>query len=689
MLDSESQATATRTGSLFDTRADLPLAALRTATFLASRVLCMSSAFEACARSVSDLHLSLLELEQSATALQLLPLGGREWFQLLEQKLLPQLNDSAYLVAAVCGGTNIGKSVIFNHLAGTKASAVTALASGTKHPVCLVPTGFETTHDLSTIFPGFELQAWESSEAALRESDRSLLFWRSAESLPPNLLVLDSPDIDSDARVNWERADMIRRAADVLIAVLTQQKYNDAAVKEFFRRAAAEDKVVLIVFNQVHLPDDEEYWPLWLQTFCSETGIVPHVIYLTPHHRKAAEENRLPFFERQLAPAALSVEAGAVTTPTSDPQTNSDNDAATAPPAADNVGRRLNEDLSALRFGEIKLRTLSGSLRLLLDAAGAAGYLSEVESRAREFRTAGELLSAHQLAEVDNWPTVPNSLIVQHIRGWWQQQRAGWSATVHGFYNRIGSHLTAGYRFVYEKVAGPSVAPIETYKLKEWDAVLNVVDEVYDRLQWFLELGNPLLQPRLSELLGATTRQDLIAALKNRHEVVDLEADLQDLIVRELESFRSENPQFYKSLKQLDAVAAAARPATSIALFVTGFGPIGHLATDAALTSAVHLTGDVVAGGITAAVGENWLSQTASTGAAWLEARFRRIHERFAEHRANWLAEFLQQHLLGTLPHDLRAAAQIPELKSFERVRSSLNELQSEVGLTADRKAAL
>jgi hypothetical protein len=65
------------------------------------------------------------------------------------------------------------------------------------------------------------------------------LFWRPAAELPDWLLVLDTPDIDSDARVNWQRADAVRRSADVLIAVLTQQKYNDAAVKEFFRRGAA------------------------------------------------------------------------------------------------------------------------------------------------------------------------------------------------------------------------------------------------------------------------------------------------------------------------------------------------------------------------------------------------------------------------------------------------------------------
>ena len=80
--------------------------------------------------------------------------------------------------------------------------------------------------------------------------------------------------------------------------MLTQQKYNDAAVKEFFRKAADEDKAVLVVFNQCLLPDDEAYWAVWLETFCTETGVNPESIYLIPTDRAAAEELHLPFYER-------------------------------------------------------------------------------------------------------------------------------------------------------------------------------------------------------------------------------------------------------------------------------------------------------------------------------------------------------------------------------------------------------
>ena len=254
--------------------------------------------FRQCGEIAIRLDAALRQLETEASLLHPPPLEECEWYRLLQEKLLPQLHDDAYLVVAVVGGTNIGKSVIFNHLAGTRASSTSPLASGTRHPVCLVPRDFQQRHDLATVFPGFELRPWSRSEDALEKHDAHILFWRTSDDAPENLLVLDTPDIDSDARVNWERADAVRRCADVLIAVLTQQKYNDAAVKQFFRRAAAEDKAVAVVFNQCQLPDDEEYWPLWLRTFCQETGVVPEVVYVAPNDRRAAEENRLEFHER-------------------------------------------------------------------------------------------------------------------------------------------------------------------------------------------------------------------------------------------------------------------------------------------------------------------------------------------------------------------------------------------------------
>lgn len=245
-----------------------------------------------------DLSLALSQLERQSLPLKLASLAGRDWYDLLIRKLLPQLEDNSHLIVAVVGGTNIGKSVVFNHIAGFRASSSSPLASGTKHPVCLIPEGFQSRHDLQSLFPAFELRPWIDSDEPLANYPEHCLFWRTNSEVPPNLVILDTPDVDSDAPVNWQRAEAVRQAADVLVAVLTQQKYNDAAVKQFFRRAAEEDKAALIVFNQVELPDDEPYWPLWLKTFCSETGLQPEYVYLAQNDRKAAEAIRLMFVER-------------------------------------------------------------------------------------------------------------------------------------------------------------------------------------------------------------------------------------------------------------------------------------------------------------------------------------------------------------------------------------------------------
>lgn len=646
----------------------------------------MRISFAECAKRIDELHQCLQVLEQNTGSLHLDDYKTHEWYQLLEQKLVPQMSNSAFLVTAVVGGTNLGKSVVFNHLAGTRASSTSPTASGTKHPVCLVPPGFNEQHELGSIFPGFTLKDWTDSDGALLTTDEDLLFWRESENMANNLLVLDTPDIDSDARINWERADKIRRSADVLIAVLTQQKYNDAAVKEFFRRAGEEDKFVIVVFNQVHMPDDEEYWPLWMKTFCEETSIKPEFLYLAPHDRRAAEENRLVFFERTWPPKPADA---AVQTQEQEADQASVEESAAVVTADQGrlAGHQLHEDLSTLRFDEIKLRTLRSSLDLLLQPKGVPSLLAQVAARSSDYRTAAELLSTHKLAEIDNWPTLPTPLIIQEIRTWWQGQRDGWSAKVHGFYNKIGEGLTWTFRKVASTVTSPKEPPLDDYKTKEWAAVLDAIDEVYSRLTWFKELGNPLLQPRLEQLMGATSRQDLLDELKAQHQAWDVEKQLRTLISSELENFQDESPQFYKSLRQLDSVAAAVRPATSIVLFVAGFGPMGDMvgtvATETALTTAMTAAGDVASGSVTAAVGETWISNTTSTGFAWLEAKFRRIHTQFVKQRAAWLAELMQTKLLGTLPQELGQAAMIPESSSFVRIQELLKELNAQLEMTA------
>ena len=69
------------------------------------------SSFGACAQTTHELSQRLQELEQRVSLLEMPPLAGREWFELLKHKLLPQLSDDTYLVVAVVGGTNMQQDV--------------------------------------------------------------------------------------------------------------------------------------------------------------------------------------------------------------------------------------------------------------------------------------------------------------------------------------------------------------------------------------------------------------------------------------------------------------------------------------------------------------------------------------------------------------------------------------------------
>ena len=198
------------------------------------------------------------------------------------------------LVVAITGGTNIGKSVVFNQLAGENASGVSPWLPEPNTPSAWCPLNGKTRACWPRCSRALNC-AWKSPDDALAECPTHLLFWRTAH-VPPRLLLLDTPDIDSDVEINWQRADVVRQVADVLIAVLTQQKYNDASVKRFFRKAAAADKPVIVVFNQCDLTLDRDYWPQWLETFASETGARPEYVYVMPYDRAAAGRLALPCY---------------------------------------------------------------------------------------------------------------------------------------------------------------------------------------------------------------------------------------------------------------------------------------------------------------------------------------------------------------------------------------------------------
>jgi 50S ribosome-binding GTPase len=616
-----------------------------------------------CGASVREIDAAAANLAPAVTLLGLPALEGREWYRLLREKLVPQLGADAYLIVAIVGGTNIGKSVIFNHIADSPLSASSPLASGTRSPVCVVPAGFTDAHELSTIFPEFDLRTWTSANDSLADSPDDRIYWRAVDDTPPNLLILDTPDIDSDVQVNWRRADAIRRVADVLIAVLTQQKYNDAAVKQYFRKAAAEGKLVLVIFNQCQLPDDEAYWPLWLDTFCRETGVSPRLVYVAPNDRRAADEGRLPFWEK--LPIASKTEGAAGTA-----------QAASAP-------ANLAQDLSRLKFAEIKLSTLSGALaHLMSEGSGLPAFLREVESRSGAFESAAKWLSSESVIKVRDWPSISNPLLVAEIRAWWRQRQHGLARRVHEFYDTIGRGIVFPFRVAGDKLRGPSISPLDQYRRDEWGAILSVVEEVYDRLTWLSESASQLLKPFLERMLAGKSRSQLLEQLHSDHERVDFGQELSLTVNSEMRAFEEGSPELYRFYRQLTNVSAAVRPLTSVVLFTIGWGPAAHVLSpmlaplvDMGAHSVAPIVADFATGAAAAAGGDAALA----SGANLLEARFRRLQTAFTTRRVDWLLTRLKNQVFGAIPRDLHAAAEVPRTEAFRNLSQAAARLDRQL----------
>ncbi len=196
-----------------------------------------------------------------------------DWERLLFNKILPH---SDCLVISVAGGTNTGKSTIINVLIGKEVSPVLPTAGATKRPVMVVsPSKFEQCLN-GEMFPQFKVAPLQDIEDVLDPSQPAdRLFVVRDEAVEDKYLLLDTPDVDSIRKEHWDIADRIISASDVVIAVLTEEKYNDFAVVDFFKRANNEGKIIVPLMNKVAVdnPRGIEFAREQVSHFLKEAGV--------------------------------------------------------------------------------------------------------------------------------------------------------------------------------------------------------------------------------------------------------------------------------------------------------------------------------------------------------------------------------------------------------------------------------
>lgn len=212
-------------------------------------------------QTVSAFHEALEQFEAELSASPALEARVfdrcRDWRDLLTFKLIPHLAGEGCLVVAVAGGTNTGKSTVYNLLTGRALSPAVNTAAATCHPV-LAGNSMRAAQCLeSKLLPEFIPQRLAQPEDATDGNiSFNTLLVAEVESLPDRMVVMDTPDVDSIDRRNWEVADHIRAAGDVLIAVLTGEKYRDDRVVQFFREARRSGRIIVPLMNKANPAED-------------------------------------------------------------------------------------------------------------------------------------------------------------------------------------------------------------------------------------------------------------------------------------------------------------------------------------------------------------------------------------------------------------------------------------------------
>jgi hypothetical protein len=562
---------------------------------------------------VAEICSCLESLEPLACALGVPDPTATEWHGALFGKLKPQIDREPLLVTAVCGGTNTGKSLIANTLVGCEISRSVPEAARTRHPVVSLPRGLAERIDLAALFPGFAPRPWSGEDDALDPTEANVLVWRedAGGDQPQRLVLLDTPDIDGTLRDNWRRAELIRNACDVIVAVLTQQKYNDATVRDFFSAAAAAGKTMIVVFNMVDWPAQRQVLAGWLRTFMLETGAEPAAVYAAPFDRDSAAAGRIEFQPlAELTPDGTAVD--------------------------------LRQRLTACDFERIKIASMEGAFRVVVDPAGGAGaWLNAFEAAAGEWQEARRVLSDESRVRVE-MPTAPREIVWNEIWKWLEPRRSGFDLTVSRVYHVAGRGVKWAARRV--GLARTEEERREDFAALELAALKRALGDFIDRLDEICR-AHPRLAATLGDRLVEADRSGWYADLERRHATLPIVSDDYRAFARDkLDAFAHDNPDMVRWILAGLNVGAVARPAITVGLAMAGAAAVpAAAATAGGLTALVHHVGDVVVGGAATLAGEGALGLTV----AGLKPLIESLFAGWSAERSRVLAETLHDVVFG------------------------------------------
>ncbi len=143
------------------------------------------------------------------------------------------------LVAVVTGGTNVGKSEVFNAIAGARISAPDPRAGMTRRPAVFSDSSNAGFIGNPGFLEGFGRRELSAPSVLNSPAESGPMFHFSLKDSPAarDFVLVDSPDVDSNRTENLDAALRLLAAADTVVFVTSPSKYNDEACVRFLEAA--------------------------------------------------------------------------------------------------------------------------------------------------------------------------------------------------------------------------------------------------------------------------------------------------------------------------------------------------------------------------------------------------------------------------------------------------------------------
>ncbi len=568
------------------------------------------------------------------------------------------------LIMTALGGHNTGKSTLINTIVGsTGEDSVTVVSSKggeTTLPVALISNQLPTK-DLSSLFAGFELVQWKRAEDAsvVLQQEQPRLLWKKHARIPQELVILDTPDVDSYHRENGERTRQTIKASDVVLVVLSEGYANDH-VFDVLQEVGRSNKPVIFVFNKSEIKDDyiDKIWSRQLKELREKAKLDVVGAFAIERNRGKAREGKLLDFY------AIGKEG-------------------TAEPQIVNPVEAIGD----LELHKMRIQSELGSLQLALTGeTGLDQFLAQVGS-VHAILDQFQRMFADEESETKtySWELMPKDVIKQAVLDTWAHHNRSWTTTgikMAPQYLMKAIGMPFRYRYqVYKEKQEQKYRELEFAYLHK-----NVLNLLLTKLEEIK--SSDLLSGKARAILEEKLRSDNVAVMQEKlrkaHDSMKLvDGELSSAIRKEFDRIRVEEPDKYKAFQNGDAVLAGLE---FLSTFTVSLGA-GRLVAAPLLANfftsffaGFAQTGGAIATAGGASVGSSVLFDYGRT--AVLSGPCKRILDTYAEGRLAWVMKWIEENYLKEFYAAMREgirATQAPEVEELRTLVDCARKLGDQV----------